>query len=81
MSQPSNPTPTPKPSLPRTPHSASLTPQTPNPKPYTTTPPSQEEYVFYMIGVVFTSIFAIELLINLFARSADFFRPFFADYW
>lgn len=42
---------------------------------------SEEEFAFLIVSIVFTSLFTIELVINLFARSKDFFRPFFADYW
>ena len=43
------------------------------------TPNSQEERNFFIIDAVFTAIFTIELIINIFAHSNDNFKPFYKN--
>eukprot|EP00960_Hanusia_phi_P058911 764013-Hanusia_phi.AAC.1 len=42
---------------------------------------TSEAEMFDRLDVVFTTIFTVELVINLFSRSANFFKAFFTDGW
>jgi len=42
---------------------------------------SEDLFLFFMIDIVITSLFTLELAINLFGNSNNSFRPFFSRFW